>query len=346
MQVQSSNPEPRDQLGRPLRELRISVTDRCNFRCGYCMPKDVFHAGYRFTPRAEILTFEEITRLARIAVQDLALAKIRLTGGEPLLRRDLPELVRMLAAIDGLHDLALTTNGHLLADQAQALATAGLRRVTVSLDALDDLTFTQMNGIGSSSVARVLSAIDAAAAAGLGPVKINCVVIRGVNEHGIDALARRFRGTGHIVRFIEFMDVGTSNRWDPTRVVSADEIAARVSAIAPLEPIEPRPGDGVAERFRYRDGSGEVGVIASVTRPFCGDCSRGRLSADGRLLTCLFAGSGFSLRDPLRAGASDAELARAMATVWQQRNDRYSELRAQQQPEHSKRRLEMFQIGG
>jgi cyclic pyranopterin phosphate synthase len=346
MPLQSSHPEPRDQLGRPLRELRISVTDRCNFRCGYCMPKDVFHDGYRFMPRADILSFEEIARLAQIAVRDLGLAKLRLTGGEPLLRRGLPELVRMLAAIPGLCDLALTTNGHLLVEQAPALAGAGLRRVTVSLDALDDATFTRMNGTGSSSVARVLTAIDAADAAGLGPVKINCVVIRGVNEHAVEALARRFRGTGHVVRFIEFMDVGTKNRWDPSRVVSADEIVARVAAIGALDPIAPRTGDGVAERYRYRDGSGEIGVIASVTRPFCGDCSRGRLSADGRLLTCLFADSGFSLREPLRAGASDAELAAAMAGVWRQRNDRYSELRAAQPQARAKRRLEMFQIGG
>jgi len=344
--VQDFNRPPHDQLGRPLRELRISVTDRCNFRCGYCMPKDVFHEGYRFMPRADILSFEEIARLARIAVQDLGLAKIRLTGGEPLLRRNLPELVRMLAAIDGVHDLALTTNGHLLADQAQALASAGLRRVTVSLDALDDPTFERMNGVPSSSVARVLGAIDAADAVGLGPIKINCVVIRDVNEHAIEALARRFRATRHVVRFIEFMDVGTSNRWDPTRVLSADEIVARISAVSPLDPIEARRGDGVAERFRYRDGSGEIGVIASVTRPFCGECSRSRLSADGRLLTCLFAGAGFDLRAPLRAGASDAELARAMTAVWQQRNDRYSELRAEQPPGPAKRRLEMFQIGG
>jgi cyclic pyranopterin phosphate synthase len=349
-----------DRLGRELRELRVSVTDRCNFRCGYCMPRDVFHDGHRFMPREEILSFEEIARIVRVAVERLSVTKIRLTGGEPLLRRDLPELVRMLAAIDGLCDLTLTTNGHLLADHARALADAGLGRITVSLDALDEPTFAAMNGDAASSSERVLAGIAAAEAAGFRPIKINCVVIRGVNEHAVEALAQRFRGTGHIVRFIEYMDVGTLNRWDAAQVVSADEIRARVATVAPLDPLPASSGIApalrggtmavhageVAERFRYRDGSGEIGIIASVTRPFCGGCSRARLSADGRLLTCLFASSGFDLRAPLRAGASDVELASTLAKLWEQRADRYSEQRAELREGAPRRRLEMYQIGG
>jgi cyclic pyranopterin phosphate synthase len=351
--------QPLDELGRPLRELRVSVTDRCNFRCGYCMPRDVFHDGHRFMPREEILSFEEIERVVRIAVERLSVHKIRLTGGEPLLRRDLAQLVRMLAPIDGLRDLTLTTNGHLLAEHVGALADAGLGRITVSLDALDEPTFAAMSGTApalrggasasgkaSSSVERVLAGIAAAERAGFQPIKINCVVIRGVNEHAVEALARRFRGTSQIVRFIEFMDVGTLNRWDPAQVVSADEIRERVERVAPLEPLAASHSGEVAERFRYCDGSGEVGIIASVTRPFCGACSRARLSADGRLLTCLFASSGFDLRALLRGGASDVALAAALATLWEQRSDRYSELRAEQRATDPRRRLEMYQIGG
>jgi cyclic pyranopterin phosphate synthase len=335
-----------DRLGRPLRDLRISVTDRCNFRCDYCMPKAVFHDGYRFMPREEILSFEELSRLARLAVTKLSVSKIRLTGGEPLMRRDLPVLVRMLAAIEGLHDLTLTTNGYLLAEHAKALAEAGLRRVTVSLDALDAETFASMSGM-PREVERVLAGIDAAESAGLSPIKINCVVVRGKNEHAIEALARRFRGSPHVLRFIEFMDVGTLNGWDESAVVTATEIHERLSRVAPLEALEASQPGEVAARYRYLDGGGEVGIIASVTRPFCGDCNRGRISADGRLLTCLFAASGISLRDLLRAGATDEELQTAMSAAWRQRDDRYSELRAElRQRDGSRRRLEMYQIGG
>ena len=346
MHVLPARSEPLDVLGRPLRELRVSVTDRCNFRCGYCMPADVFHDGHAFMPREQILTFEETARIVRVAVERLSVTKVRLTGGEPLLRRDLPELVRMLASIEGLQDLALTTNGHLLGERARALAGAGLQRVTVSLDADDDATFAQMSGHPASNAQRVLDGIAAAASAGFSPIKINCVVIRGVNEHAVEALARRFRGTGHVVRFIEFMDVGTQNRWDPARVVSADEIRSLIERVAPLEPVAPlHPGE-VAERLRYRDGGGEVGIIASVTRPFCGGCRRARLSADGRMLTCLFASDGLNLRELLRAGAQDRELAAALCARWEQRGDRYSELRAEQRARGDKRRLEMYQIGG
>lgn len=333
-----------DKLGRPLRDLRISVTDRCNFRCGYCMPKDVFHEDYGFMPREAILRFEEIARLARLLVKHLGVTKLRLTGGEPLLRRDLPALIRLLADIEGAPDLALTTNGYLLAEHAQALAKAGLRRVTVSLDALDPTTFAAMSGQGHD-VTRVLAGIAAAEAAGLTPIKINCVVIRGVNEHAVEALARRFHGTPHVVRFIEFMDVGTRNAWNRAAVVSADEILASAARVAPLDPIASLHKDGVAERFRYRDGGGEVGIIASVTRPFCGSCNRGRLSADGRLLTCLFSADGTSLRELLRTKVSDSTLVNAMKAAWEAREDRYSELRSTMGPTE-KRRLEMYQVGG
>jgi GTP 3',8-cyclase len=336
----------RDRLGRPLRDLRVSVTDRCNFRCGYCMPKDVFGEAYSFMPREQLLSFEEIGRLARLASQHLGVTKLRLTGGEPLLRRDLPALVRLLAGIDGITDLTLTTNGYLLAQQARALADAGLQRVTVSLDALDAATFQRMNG-QHGDVERVLAGIDAAASAGLSPIKINCVVIRGVNEHAIEPLARRFHGTPHIVRFIEFMDVGTINQWQAEEVFSAAEIAARIANVAPIDPASLTKAGAVAERYVYRDGGGEVGIIASVTRPFCADCNRARLSADGRLLTCLFSGSGLSLREELRSGASDEHIVETLVTAWQARHDRYSELRAQLAPQgRPRRRLEMYQIGG
>jgi cyclic pyranopterin phosphate synthase len=338
---------PLDRLGRPLRELRVSVTDRCNFRCGYCMPKDVFHDGYRFMPRAEILSFEEIARLVRVAAAQVGVDKVRLTGGEPLLRRDLPALVRLLADVEGVRDLTLTTNGHLLAEHARALADAGLHRITVSLDALDQPTFARMSGgAKSASVERVLAGIAAAEAVGFRPIKINCVVIRGVNEHAVEALATRFRGTGHIVRFIEFMDVGTLNRWEPSQVLSAEQIHALASRVAPLDPVPATHAGEVAERFRYRDGSGEIGIIASVTRPFCGACSRARLSADGRLLTCLFASEGLDLRALLRGGVADDALGAAIDARWRQRGDRYSELRAELRAGEPRRRLEMYQIGG
>jgi GTP 3',8-cyclase len=314
----------RDTLDRPLHDLRISVTDRCNFRCVYCMPREVFGRDYAFLPRAELLTFEEIARLARVFV-GLGVRKIRLTGGEPLVRRELEKLVSMLAPL-GV-DLTLTTNGSLLAGRAAALRSAGLDRVTVSLDALDDPTFMAMNDV-RFPVARVLEGIAAAAAAGLAPVKINMVVKRGVNDHGVLPMARHFRGSGHIVRFIEYMDVGNSNGWRLDDVVSADEILALIDAESPLEPIAPDYLGEVAGRWRYRDGGGEIGVIASVSRPFCGDCTRARMSADGSLYTCLFASLGHDLRGPLRAGATDRELEDLVAVVWRRRDDRYSELRS------------------
>jgi cyclic pyranopterin phosphate synthase len=333
-----------DRRGRALRDLRISVTDRCNFRCGYCMPKEVFHEGYRFAPRDQVLRFEEIARVARLCVEALGVTKIRLTGGEPLLRRDLPELVSMLAKLPGVQDLTLTTNGLLLAEQADALAGAGLRRVTVSLDALDVDTFARMNG-GNRDLGRVLDGIAAVERLGLTPLKLNCVVIRGENEHAIEPLAERFRHTPHVLRFIEFMDVGTLNRWRPDAVVPAEEIHARLSRISPLRALDSqRPGE-VAERFAYEDGGGEIGIIASVTRPFCGDCNRGRLSAEGQLLTCLFAATGTDLRGPLRAGASDEALIALLTDTWRKRDDRYSELRAELSS-HPRRRLEMYQVGG
>jgi cyclic pyranopterin phosphate synthase len=336
---------PTDRLGRPLRDLRLSVTDRCNFRCRYCMPREVFGADYPFLPRSEILTYEEITRLARLFVEHLGARKLRLTGGEPLLRRDLPELVRMLAAIGGA-EVALTTNGSLLAGAAGELAAAGLDRVTVSLDSLDEAVFQAMND-AEFPVARVLEGIEAAAAAGLAPVKINAVVRRGVNDHTLVDLARRFKGTGHVVRFIEFMDVGTTNGWRLEEVVPGTEVVARIDAEMPLEPVEPAYRGEVARRWRYRDGGGEIGVITSVTRPFCGDCSRARLSAEGRLYTCLFATVGIDLRGPLRAGDGDAELSRRLAGVWRERTDRYSEQRSAGTPGLGRDgRVEMSYIGG
>jgi cyclic pyranopterin phosphate synthase len=333
---------PRDTLGRPIRDLRISVTDRCNFRCPYCMPRAVFGPAYQFLPRDELLTFEEISRLAGILV-GLGVRKIRLTGGEPLLRRNLDRLVAKLADLPGVEDLTMTTNGSLLARQAEALAGAGLRRVTVSLDSLNDTTFAAGNG-GRVPVARVLEGIEAAAAAGLTPIKLNVVVRRGVNDHEVPALARRFRGTGYIVRFIEYMDVGHSNGWRLADVVSAQEIVAALDADRPLEPIPPAYPGEVARRFRYRDGSGEIGVVGSVTLPFCGDCTRVRLSADGQLFTCLFATAGHDLRARLRGGAPDDELAAAITGIWQARADRYSELRSADTIGLPK--VEMSYIGG
>jgi cyclic pyranopterin phosphate synthase len=331
-----------DTLGRPVRDLRISVTDRCNFRCRYCMPREVFGADYEFLPRGELLTFEEITRLAA-AFASLGVRKLRLTGGEPLLRHDLERLVAMLAAVPGIADLTMTTNGSLLAPRAKALAGAGLHRVTVSLDSLDDTTFAAGND-SPVPVARVLEGIEAAAAAGLTPVKINVVVRRGVNDGEVAAIAGRFRGTGHIVRFIEYMDVGHSNGWRLDDVVPADEIVKMIDAVMPLEPIPADYPGEVARRYRYRNGSGEVGVVGSVTLPFCGDCTRARLSADGKLYTCLFATSGHDLRRVVRASASDDEVAAAITTVWAARTDRYSEVRSADTVGLPK--VEMSYIGG
>lgn len=305
------------------------------------MPRKVFGADFPFLPRREILDYEEIRRVARV-LRPLGLRKVRLTGGEPLLRRDLPLLVEMLASLGDL-DLGLTTNGLLLPRFARPLAEAGLRRVTVSLDSLDDGVFRRMND-ADVSVERVLAGIDAAAAAGLTPLKINAVVKRGVNDHTLVDLARRFRGTGHIVRFIEFMDVGTANGWRLDDVVAGSEIVRRISAELPLEPIDPAYRGEVARRWRYTDGSGEIGVITSVSRPFCGDCTRARLSADGRLFTCLFAAEGFDLRGPLRDGVGDDDLAELVAGIWRRREDRYSEVRSGETT--GLKRIEMSYIGG
>ncbi|MGH3036770.1 MAG: GTP 3',8-cyclase MoaA [Gaiellaceae bacterium] len=330
-----------DRLGRPIRDLRVSVTDRCNFRCVYCMPKEVFGRDYAFLPRAELLTFEEIERLACLFA-GLGVEKIRITGGEPLVRRDVETLVAMLAGIPGL-DLTLTTNGALLAQKAQALRDAGLGRITVSLDSLDDATFRAMNDV-DFPVARVLAGIDAARAAGLDPVKVNVVVKRGVNDEGIVGMARAFRGTGVVVRFIEYMDVGHTNGWRLDDVVPAAEVVAAIDAEYPLEPVEPGYRGEVASRWRFRDGSGEVGVISSVTQPFCRDCTRARLSADGQLYTCLFAVRGHDLRGLLRDGASDEELTATLRGIWGARTDRYSELRSAETSGLEK--VEMSYIGG
>ena len=332
---------PIDTLGRPLRDLRISVTDRCNFRCVYCMPKEVFGRDYQFLERAELLTFEEIERVARIFVE-LGVNKIRLTGGEPLVRRDIERLIEMLAALDGA-DLALTTNGSMLTRRAKALAEAGLRRVTVSLDSLDDEVFKTMNDV-DFPVERVLRGIEAAAAAGLGPVKINMVLKRGMNEDSILPMARYFHGTGHIVRFIEYMDVGSTNGWRLDDIVPAQEVVATIDAEMPLEPVDPNYRGEVANRYRYKDVGGEIGVIASVTQPFCADCTRARISAEGKLYTCLFASRGHDLRELVRSGAPDQEVAAAVASLWRVRDDRYSEIRTTETAGLNK--IEMSYIGG
>jgi cyclic pyranopterin phosphate synthase len=332
----------RDTRGRALHDLRISVTDRCNFRCVYCMPRAVFGPDHAFLPRGELLTFEEITRLTA-AFARLGVEKVRLTGGEPLVRRELPTLVRMLAAVPRVRDLTLTTNGVLLPRHASELKEAGLHRVTISLDADDDDTFGRMND-ARAPVSQVLAGMAAAEEAGLGPVKINMVVKRGWNEHAILSMARRFRGTGRVLRFIEYMDVGHTNGWRLDDVVTADEILAAVSAEFPVEPIPPAYSGEVATRYRYTDGGGEIGIIASVSRPFCGDCTRARLSADGQLYTCLFATSGHDLRAVIRDGATDAELEAALAGIWAARDDRYSEIRTAETAQLPK--VEMSYIGG
>ena len=332
----------RDAMNRPLRDLRISVTDRCNFRCVYCMPKEVFGRDFHFLPHSDVLSFEEITRLTTIAV-GLGVEKVRITGGEPLVRRDIEQLIGMLSAVPGLKDLTLTTNGALLPQKARALKDAGLRRVTVSLDALRDEVFKAMNDV-DFPVQGVLDGIQAADEAGLQPVKVNMVVKRGVNDADILPMARHFKGTGKILRYIEYMDVGTTNGWRMDDVVSADEIVQTIGAALPLEPLPENYRGEVARRYRYHDGSGEIGVIASVTQPFCGACTRARLSADGKLYTCLFANSGHDLRALLRAGAPDAEVERYLRGVWGVREDRYSELRTEETAVLPK--VEMSFIGG
>jgi len=330
-----------DTLGRGLRDLRISVTDRCNFRCVYCMPRETFDHDFKFLPHDEILRFEEIARLARLFA-GLGVKKVRITGGEPLVRRDLPRLVALLAAIPGL-DLTLTTNGSLLAKHARALAAAGLHRVTVSLDSLDDATFRAMND-AEYPVARVLEGIEAAAAAGLAPVKINMVVKRGVNDAQVIDMAERWRGTGHVVRFIEYMDVGSTNGWRMDDVVPSAEIVRTIGARHALEPVAPDYRGEVAERWRYTDGAGEIGVISSVTQAFCRDCNRLRLSAEGSLYTCLFADRGHDLKWLLRSGADDEALVNEIAAVWRARADRYSEIRTAETA--AARKIEMSYIGG
>jgi cyclic pyranopterin phosphate synthase len=330
-----------DALGRPLRDLRISVTDRCNFRCVYCMPKEVFGRDYQFLERSELLTFEEIERLARVFTAH-GVAKIRITGGEPLVRRNIEHLIALLARVPGL-DLALTTNGSMLTRKARDLKAAGLARITVSLDSLDDRTFRAMNDV-EFPVERVLAGIEAAAAEGLGPIKINAVVRRGLNDSDVVEMARYFRGSGHILRFIEYMDVGSTNGWRMDDVVPAAEIVAMIDAEMPLEPVEPNYAGEVANRWRYRDGGGEIGVIASVTQAFCHSCTRARISAEGTLYTCLFAAQGHDLRALLRSGASDAELSEALVGLWRVRADRYSEIRSAATAGRPK--VEMSYIGG
>ena len=333
-----------DQRGRPVRDLRVSVTDRCNFRCTYCMPKETFGQGFRFMPHAELLSFEEIARVASILV-DRGVGKIRITGGEPLLRREVEKLVALLAALPGRPDLTLTTNGSLLPRKAGALRDAGLGRITVSLDSLDDAAFRAMNDV-AFPVAKVLEGIEAAREAGNDPIKVNMVVKRGVNEASVLPMVRRFRGTGVVLRFIEFMDVGSTNGWRLEDVVSARAILDAVGEEFPIDPVEPSYAGEVARRYRYRDGAGEIGIIASVTEPFCGGCTRLRLSSDGRLFTCLFATEGFDLRSRLRTGVSDEEIAASLDGIWTAREDRYSELRTSETPETDRKRVEMSRIGG
>jgi cyclic pyranopterin phosphate synthase len=339
-----------DTLNRPLHDLRLSVTDRCNFRCVYCMPKEVFGKDFAFMPRDEMLSFEEMTRLARISVAH-GVEKIRLTGGEPLLRKGLEELIGMLAALRTPAgrpvDIALTTNGSALAVKAQALKDAGLKRVTVSLDSLDDTTFRAMNDV-NFPVARILAGLDAAHAVGLGPIKINMVVKRGQNDHDIVNMARHFKGTPYILRFIEFMDVGTSNGWDMNAVLPSSEVRDRIHAELPLEEVAPNYTGETSRRWRYLDGEGEIGLISSVTQSFCSTCSRARVSTDGKLFTCLFATEGHDLRALLRDGSTDEQLSAAMGAIWRQRTDRASQLRSAQTGavRSSGRRIEMSYIGG
>ncbi len=330
-----------DTRGRNLHDLRISITDRCNFRCRYCMPKEIFSREYEFLQRELLLSFEEITRLTKV-FHSLGVAKVRITGGEPLVRKGVEGLIAELAEV-GLDDLTLTTNGSLLARKAEALAAAGLNRITVSLDSMDPEVFAAMNDV-DFPVSTVLEGVDAAAAAGLSPVKINMVVKRGVNSDGVVDMAEYFRGTGHIVRFIEFMDVGMSNGWRLKDVVPAQEILESIAAKYPIEPINPNYKGEVATRWRYKDGAGEIGVITSISKPFCGDCSRARLSAEGVLYTCLFASGGIDFRAPLRAGATDRELAKMVTDIWEQRTDRYSETRSEATLDLPK--VEMSYIGG
>ena len=333
-----------DRFRRPLRDLRISVTDRCNFRCPYCMPAEIYGERYRFLPRESLLTFEEITRLVRVMAR-LGVVKARITGGEPLVRAEVDTLIAMLSQVEGIEDLTMTTNAYLLPQFAEKLKAAGLGRITISLDSLDDEVFKRMNGRGFGTE-RVLEGIAAAESAGFRPVKINAVVQRGVNDHTIVELARFAKERGHIARFIEYMDVGTLNGWKMDDVVSADEIIAKIGAEMPLEPADANYRGEVARRYRFADGDGEIGVIASVTKPFCGDCARARLSPEGELVTCLFASSGTDLRTPLRDGADDDELESVIRGIWSARDDRYSEIRTLFTEDAPRRKVEMYHIGG
>ena len=352
---QGSGPGPlADKFGRPMRDLRISVTDRCNFRCTYCMPAEIFGERYEFLPKPEVLTFEEIERLARVFV-GLGVNKLRITGGEPLVRAQLPALIEKLASIDGVEDIALTTNGFLLTKMAADLKEAGLKRITVSLDSIDDEIAKKMSG-RPYGPERTLEGIEEAERVGLSPIKIDAVVQRGVNDHTLVETARHFKGTGHIVRFIEYMDVGNRNGWKLDQVVTAKEIIELIGQEFPLEPLDPNYRGEVATRYRYADGTGEIGVIASVSMPFCGDCTRARLTTDGRLVTCLFASGGTDLKSLLRSGASDEEIAAAVSGVWSARTDRYSELRESNTDwngagngddgSDGRKKIEMYQVGG
>ncbi len=336
-----------DKFGRQIRDLRISVTDRCNFRCPYCMPAEVYGEKYEFLPRPHILSFEEIERLTRLFVR-IGVSKVRITGGEPLVRANLPDLISKLGVIDGIDDIALTTNGYLLENNATELKDAGLNRLTISLDSIDPDVFKEMSG-RPQGPENTLAGIKAAASLGFEQIKINVVVQRGVNEHTLVDTARYFKGTGAIVRFIEFMDVGTKNGWELSQVFTSTEVIHAINAEFPIEPIEPNYKGEVASRYRYVDGSGEIGVISSVSKPFCGDCTRARLSTDGKLITCLFASGGTDLKTPMRSGATDAELAEIITSVWTGRSDRYSELRSRDTEFNSDSdvsKVEMYYIGG
>ncbi len=336
--------EVKDALSRPLRDLRISVIDRCNYRCPYCMPADIYGEDFKFMPRHDWLTAGELKRIAGLFMQ-LGVTKLRLTGGEPLLRRDIIDIVAKLSSLSGLDDLALTTNGALLAERASDLKAAGLRRVTVSLDSLDETVFREMSG-GRGDIQSVLDGITAAQSAGLSPIKLNVVVQKGKNDHTVMGLLDHVRGSGLIVRFIEYMDVGTLNGWTLDEVVSSRELVEKISARWPLQPLDRNYLGEVAQRYAFLDGQGEIGFVSSVSEPFCGACHRARLSADGTIYTCLFASEGINLRGPLRGGASDGDLVGLLQNIWRQRTDRYSELRQKNTDATRETRIEMYRIGG